>query len=107
MSGARWRCLVADLAAAGVAITLDEMAYSEDRHGRVVHAVSRSITLRLGDAGALLGVHDKWSRYGGHWMGWQVHVENADGIVTHSWPFAKERAEVVAAVLEAKAAQVA
>lgn len=107
MSGARWRILVAELAAAGVDATLDEYAYSETRYGRVHHGITRSITLRLADGG-LLGVHDKWARFNADiWLGWQVHTENADGFTTRSWPFTKDRGEVVAAVLEATAAQVA
>jgi len=107
MSGARWRILVRELADAGVDVTLDEYAYSEDRYGRVHHGVTRSITLRLADGG-LLGVHDKWARFNADiWLGWQVHTENADGITTRSWPFTKDRRDVIAAAVEAKVAQVA
>jgi len=107
MSGARWRILVAELAAAGVDVTLDEHAYSEDRYGRVHHDVTRSITLHLTDGGQL-GIHDKWARFNADiWLGWQVHTENANSITTRSYPFTKDRSDVIAAVLEATAAHVA
>jgi hypothetical protein len=88
----RWDRLAATLAAAGIDATVHARSYPG--------GTSRSITIKL--PGGLLEVHDKWWRKNADvWIGWQVHTENADGIVTREWPLTKKRSEVAAAVAEA------
>jgi hypothetical protein len=89
----RWERLAANLTAAGVPVDVTTNAYPG--------GVSRSITLR-GPDGTLVGIHDKWwNRNVDEWVGWEVHVENAESIVTRTWRRTKRRSEVVAAVSEA------
>jgi hypothetical protein len=68
---------------------LADMDVKVDRLGE-----SHKIHVRAGST--LLVVADTWWRKNlDVWTGWQVHVENADGIVTRNFPKTKKRAQVV------------
>lgn len=96
MSAARWQRLADDLAAAGVDADVETIRYSPA--GQVAN---RHITIRRAD-GSLVQVRDKyWRKNVDVWIGWQVHVDTADGYVGQTWPITKKRSEVVAAVREA------
>lgn len=57
---------------------------------------------RVNDAGDRIEIHDKWWRKNHDvWIGYQVHIEDREGIVRREWPITKKRSEVVAAVREA------
>lgn len=95
MTEDRWDRLVQSLAAAGVEARLDQRPY---RGG-----ITKSISIRLADG--LVEIHDKWWRKNDTvWIGWQVHAEGRDSIVRRTWSLTKKRGEVVASVLEARAA---
>lgn len=52
--------------------------------------------------GGRVEIHDKWWRKNADvWVGYQVHIEDRDGIVRRTWPITKKRTDVVAAVCEA------
>lgn len=52
--------------------------------------------------GSDVEVHDKWwSKNDTVWVGYQVHVENAESIITRTWPITKNRASVVEQVRQA------
>lgn len=88
----RWDRLARDLGAVDIPARVDARSFPG--------GVSYSILLRT-DAG-LVGVHDKWWRKNPEiWIGWQVHTEDREGIVTKTWPITKKRSQVVAAVKEA------
>lgn len=54
--------------------------------------------------GGSVEVHDKWwHRNPNVWIGYEVHAEDAEGIVQHVWPITKNRAGIVSAVKEAMA----
>lgn len=102
MSAARWARLAATLAEAGHAVTVDERPYSELVYGRVQHGVSRSVTMRLDD-GYLVEIGDAWWRKNPDvWIGWQVDLVAADGIVIRSFPRTKKRGEVAGRVAAAR-----
>jgi hypothetical protein len=84
----RWNRLAADLTAAGIEATVDQA-----RGG-----VNHSISLRL-PSGDRVEIHDKWWRKNAdRWLGWEVHTEDREGIVTRVWTRTMKRPEVVAAV---------
>lgn len=92
MSAARWDRLSADLAAAGVVVTVATRAYPG--------GMSRSVAVKR-PGGDLVEIHDKWwNRNPSKWVGWQVHVENGDGILTRSYAITRSRREVVQAFVE-------
>jgi hypothetical protein len=63
-------------------------------YGRVRHGVARSVTLRLDD-GRMVEIRDAWWRKNPDvWIGWQVDLVDAEGIVTRSSPVTKKRIEV-------------
>lgn len=102
-SSTRWGRLAADLTEIGVEVRVAERPYSESVYGRVQHGVSRGITLRH-QGGGLVEIRDKWWRKNPDvWIGWQVDVEDREGIVVRHWPITKRRGEVVAAVRDALA----
>lgn len=101
----RWERLEADLAAAGIPVTVDAKPYAESSYGRVRHGVSRSITQRLAD-GRLVHVRDQqWRKNADVWVGWCVSVDAPNGIVARTWPATKIRSQVVAAMREATATE--
>lgn len=56
------------------------------------------------ESGDHIEIHDKWWRKNHDvWIGYQVHVEDAAGIVRRTWPVTKKRSEVVSALREALA----
>src|SRR5689334_10498001 len=100
MSAARWNLLVESLGRAGVEAKVDEKSYAQTERGRVVHGVSRSITLRTA-TGGLVQVGDKWwSKNPNYWLGYEVVMSNADDIVTASLRATKVRSHVVDHVLD-------
>lgn len=101
MTAARWDRLAADLAAAGVPVTVDARPYAEAVFGRVQHGTTRSVSLAL-KGGRRLTVSDRWWRKNPDvWIGWEVYTERADGIAERPAPLTKKRPEVVEAVLAA------
>lgn len=92
--GARWQQLADSLAAAGIEhLGINTSFY----HG----GVTRYLSWPAAD-GSAVAIHDKWwSKNDDVWVGWQVHAENGDSIVTREWPITKKRSEVVAAVKQA------
>jgi hypothetical protein len=89
---ARWQ-LIADMLGSEIGARVDVRPYPG--------GTSYSITLRR-PGGGLVEVHDKWwSRNPDVWTGYEVHIEDADSIVTKTWPRTKSRREVVAAVEDA------
>ncbi len=97
----RWERLAGDLAGAGVEARVFERALVESRWGRVVHGVSRSITIRLADGG-LVEVHDQWwSKSPDVWVGWAVTRSDRSSITKGRVVVSKKRSEIVAAVLAA------
>lgn len=93
MNGAeRWNRLAVTIAAADLPVTT-----VSSRPNGTTHFISG--TLPSGDR---VEIHDKWWRKNPQvWIGYQVHVEDADGIERRSWPITKKRSEVIAAVREA------
>lgn len=90
MSDARWQRLADTLAAAGIDAQVSAIGPSR--------GASHVIILRDGK-GNLVEIHDKWWRKNTEvWLGWQVHVEDADSIVTAESPVTKKRSEVTAYV---------
>lgn len=55
---------------------------------------SRKIQIRTGDSMVIVA-DTWWTKNLDVWTGWQVYVENADGIVTRDFPKTKKRAQVV------------
>lgn len=99
----RWGRLVADLAAAGIAATIDENSYAESLHGRPRFGVSRSVTIHRPGTGNVRIADRWWNKNPDVWVGWEVWTEDREGIVTRSWRWTKKRSEVIAAVREVMA----
>jgi hypothetical protein len=96
MSAARWQRLADDLAAADFPADVQRWNYPG--------GVSESIGFNVPDLDVRVEVHDKWWRKNADvWIGWQVHVEDAEGIIVREWPLTKKRSQVVAAVRDAVA----
>lgn len=98
MTAERWARLTADLAAAGVEVTVTEKPYSQLNYGRVEHGVTRQIIIGLADGG-LLTVRDKYGR-GGKWYGWQVDRDDKDGYVAAQSRTSTRRSVTVAQVID-------
>ena len=98
MSAQRWERLRLALEEDDVEAAVVAKAYTEDRHGRVDHGVSRSITLRPA-SGWLIEVEDRWwSKNPDTWLGWVVTLSGPDSLTRGQTRPLKRRAEVVAAV---------
>jgi hypothetical protein len=94
MSAERWQRLADDLTAAGV------------EHAWINTSTYPGGTSRYicwpSDDGSAVAIHDKWwNKNPDVWIGWQVHAENEDCILTRQWPITKKRSEVLAAVQQA------
>lgn len=63
--------------------------------------VNRYILHRL-PSGDIIEIHDRWWRKNADvWIGYEVWISGPDSIVRRSWPIAKKRNEIAAAVCEA------
>lgn len=104
-SSPRWDRLAADLAAAGIDARIDSLPYAEDRHGRVVHGVSRSAFIRHPDGGSV-EINDRyWAKNPDVWLGWEIVRIGADSItIGRPSRATKNRSEVVQAAREKLAA---
>jgi len=97
----RWDRLAADLAAAGIPISIDSKSYAEAAYGRIQRGVSRSVTIRLRD-GYIVHIRDQWWRKNlDVWVGWVVSVDASNGLVARTWTATKKRSQVVTAMREA------
>lgn len=92
----RWERLAAQISEAALPVAVSSRTYP----GGVTYFIGRTL-----DDGRRVEVHDAWWRKNPNvWIGYDVHIEGIDSIVTRAWPRTKKRSEVVAAVREAVSA---